>query len=330
MVTTPAPSTAVTTTRPAGSLDAGSDAVVVTEGLTKHFGRTLALDDVRLMVPPGIVFGYLGPNGAGKTTTIRLLLGLLRPDAGRASVLGHDAWSERTAAHADIGYLPGDFVAYERLTGEQYLTYLSRLRERAGRGLSRSWARELAARFDLDLTRRWGTLSSGNRQKLGVVQAFMHHPRLLVLDEPTKGLDPLMQREFLDLVRQARAEGQTVFLSSHDLSEVEQVADRVAMLRHGRLVVVEDVAALKAHAVRRLDLTFELAVPQDEIRRASGVCELTVDGSLAHVAVEGSMACLIRTAAAHGLVDVVTHQADLEEIFLTYYADDAGPARGSG
>ncbi len=302
---------------------AGGDIAVSTEGLTKRFGQTEALADVSIQVPSGTVFGYLGPNGAGKTTTIRLLMGLIHPTAGRAVVVGRDAWSQRTAAHADIGYLPGDFVAYERMTGQHYLAFLAGQRGKAGKTVW-PFVRELAERFELDLSRRWGTLSSGNRQKLGVVQAFMHRPRLLILDEPTKGLDPLMQREFLALVREASAAGQTVFLSSHDLSEVEQVADTVAMLRRGRLVVVEKVAALKARAVRHIDLAFEGAVPERDLRGVHGVRDVTVTGQSAHVLVEGPLGELVRFAAGCGLTDLVTHQSDLEEIFLTYYVDDAG------
>lgn len=295
-----------------------AEPVVRTEGLTKSYGPTLGLDHLDLEVPAGAVFGYLGPNGAGKTTTIRLLMGLLRPTHGRAEVAGYDAWSQRTAAHRRTGYLPGDFSAYGDLTGEEFLSYLGNLRQ----GFDRSFVDLLAKRFDLDLTRRIGTLSSGNRQKVGLVQAFMHRPELLILDEPSAGLDPLMQREFLELVREARSAGQTVFLSSHVLTEVEQVADSVAIIRQGHLVVVERVAALKARAVRRLDLTFVDDPPPVEVIKAiPNVREARISGRTMHVAVEGSLAALLRTAADGGLDNVVTHEADLEEIFLSYYAE---------
>ena len=300
--------------------------VIHTSALSKHFGRTRALDELTLDVPAGVVFGYLGPNGAGKTTTIRLLMGLLRATSGHAEVLGLNAWTERSALHAKVGYLPGDFVAYERLTVEDYLRYLARLRHGAGPGVHWPYVQGLAGRFELDLSRRWGSLSSGNRQKAGIVQAFMHRPSLLVLDEPTKGLDPLMQREFLELVREAREEGQTVFLSSHDLSEVEQVADMVGIVRGGALAVVETVAAMKGRALRRLTLTFAGAPPAEEIARIPGVRDVRVTGPRLHLSVTGSLAEVLRVAAANRLDDVVTHEADLEALFLAYYADAAADA----
>jgi ABC-2 type transport system ATP-binding protein len=265
--------------------------------------------------------GYLGPNGAGKTTTIRILMGTLRASSGRAEILGCDAWAERTRAHGWVGYLPGDFVADEQLTGRQYLSYLASLRGGAGAPGPGAEAVRLAERLGLDLSRRWGTLSSGNRQKLGIVQAFAHQPRLLVLDEPTKGLDPIVQREFLELVREARAAGRTVFLSSHDLSEVEQVADTVAILRAGRLIVVEEVGVLKQRARRRLDLRFTDPPPLQALLALPGVQDVHVKGRDVHLSAEGSLAPLMRLVAPYGLENVVTHQADLEEIFLAYYAD---------
>jgi ABC-2 type transport system ATP-binding protein len=295
-------------------------AVIRTRGLTKHYGNVAALEDLDLEVPSGTVFGYLGPNGAGKTTTIRLLTGLIRATSGRAEVLGMDVAAQPDRVQARIGYLPGDFVAYPDLTGDEYLRYLASLRgttDRSTRDL-------LATRLELDLSRPIGTLSHGNRQKVGLVQAFMHVPELLVLDEPTAGLDPLMQQEFRAMVREARDAGRTVFLSSHILDEVEAVADRVAILREGRLVVVEDVGALERQAVRRLDLSFADTPPVGVLESAGGVREVTAVGHVAHVAVEGSTAELFAAAAPHGIVDVVSHEVDLEEVFLAYYAGAEG------
>ncbi len=295
------------------------DAVIRTEALTKHYGHTVALDHLDLAVPPGVVFGYLGPNGAGKTTTIRLLAGLMRPTSGRATVLGGDTVADVDGVQARIGYLPGDFAADPDLTGREYLTYLANLR-RMG---DRSRIGQLADRLGLDLDRHVRTLSHGNRQKVGLVQAFMHDPELLVLDEPTAGLDPLVQQEFLALVRAARDAGRTVFLSSHVLAEVEAVADMVAILRRGRLVVVAPVTTLTRRTVRRVDLVFEDAPPLDKLRTVEGVREATALDHVAHLAVEGSMAALFATAAPHRIVDVVTHDVDLEEIFLGYYEQEA-------
>jgi ABC-2 type transport system ATP-binding protein len=292
------------------------DAAIRTVGLTKRYGHTVGIEELDLEVPRQVVFGYLGPNGAGKTTTIRLLAGLIRPTHGHAQVLGLDAVSQADAVQARIGYLPGDFVAYADLTGEQYLRHLGALRG----GVDWSSVVLLAKRLELDLGRRIGTLSHGNRQKVGLLQAFMHDPDVLILDEPTAGLDPLMQREFLALAREARHGGKTVFLSSHIMSEVEAVADTVAILREGRLLVVESVDALKANTLRRVDLTFPDIPPSEELARCDGVRDVTVIGHIAHVAVEGSTAPLLAAAAPHQITNIVTHEADLEEIFLTYYS----------
>ena len=295
-----------------------AEPVVRTVRLAKDYHGYVALKGLDLKVPRGVVFGYLGPNGAGKTTTIRLLVGLLRPSSGWALVLGRDVSKARDELQKRVGYLPGNFVAYPDLTGEQYLRFLGNLRG----GLDWPRVRLLAARLDLDLTRRIGTLSHGNRQKIGIVQAFAHDPELLVLDEPTTGLDPLVQREFLDLVRERRAEGRTIFLSSHVLSEVEAVADMVGILRQGELVVVQAVERLKEQALRRVDLYFEGLAPTSVLRGASGVRAVSGLGREVNVTVEGSMAPLLSTAAPYHVERVVTHEPDLEEIFLDYYRQE--------
>jgi len=295
------------------------ETAIQTWGLAKSYRGRPALQGIDLVVPANVVFGYLGPNGAGKTTTIRLVVGLLRPTAGRAAVLGVDTGYDREGAQRHIGYLPGTFVAYPDLTGEQYLRYLANLRG----GVDWSHTLRLAKRFDLDLSARIGTLSHGNKQKVGIVQAFMHQPEVLVLDEPTSGLDPLVQREFLALVRETRDEGRTVFLSSHILYEVEAVADMVAILRQGRLVVVESVDKLKAQALRRIDLTFDGPPPLAELRALAGVREAHAAGHVVHVTIEGSTAALFEVAAPRQITQVVTHEPDLEEIFMTYYGREA-------
>jgi ABC-2 type transport system ATP-binding protein len=295
------------------------DNVIETRGLTKSYHRRPALRGIDLLVPPGVVCGYLGPNGAGKTTTIRILVGLIRPTAGRAEMFGMDVVRRREEVQRRIGYLPGEFVGYPDLSGDRYLRYLGRLRG----GVDGKLVRRLVERLDVDLTTRIGALSHGNRQKIGIVQAFMHRPDLLVLDEPTAGLDPLAQREFLELVREARDDGRTVFLSSHVLSEVEAVADRVAILRGGTLLVVGSVDKLKAQALRRMELTFEDAPPLALLRTVPGVRQVVADRSTVHLVVEGSPADLLQAAAPHRIARVVTHEPDLEEIFVTYYEREA-------
>ena len=293
--------------------------VIRMRGVAKRYGRTVALEGVDLDVPRGIVFGYLGPNGAGKTTTLRLLMGLLRPTHGRAELFGLDSQTDRDEIHARVGYLPGEFAAYPDLSGEQYLRYVASLRD------SVEWSNTqlLAKRLDLDLAGHIGAMSHGNRQKLGLIQAFMHRPELLILDEPSIGLDPLMQVEFVAMVREARDAGGTIFLSSHILHEVEELADVVGILRRGHLVVVESVGALKAKARRQINLTFTTPPPVDVLRTVAGVGEIVADGTTARVVIEGSMEELLKVAAPHGIRDVVSHEADLEEIFLAYHGQKA-------
>ena len=297
------------------------EAVIRLEGLTKYYGKSRGVSELDLEVYPGEVFGYLGPNGAGKTTTIRLLLDLIRPTSGRAVVLGREPRAGGPVLRRQIGYLAGDPALYRKMTGRQLLTHLGHLRGLAGLGP----AHGLAERFELDLDRPIGDLSRGNRQKVAVVQAFMHSPQLLVLDEPTSGLDPLMQREFYRLLAEAKAEGRTVFLSSHVLSEVERIADRVGIVREGRLVVVEGLEALKAKALRRLELHFTGPVPREEFAALPGVQDVVVEDGLLTCTAVGSIDRLVKTAARYEVTNLVSHEADLEALFLRYYegADDA-------
>ena len=305
-------------------------AAVRTVALTKRFGRRTALDRVDLEVPAGSVFGYLGPNGAGKTTTIKLLAGLYRPSSGSALVMGRDTVTDRDLVQGTIGYLPGDFTGYADHSGERFLGFIGALRG----GVDWDFVRLLAERFDIDLTRRLGHLSHGNRQKIGIIQAFMHKPRLLLLDEPTNGLDPLMQREFLSLLRETRAQGATVLLSSHVLSEVSAVADTIGIINDGRLLAIRSMTQLHADAVRRVDLTFAESVPLRALRRAAGVRAVDVSGLVAQVVVSGSLAELVQAAAPYRVVDVQTHETDLSDVFLSYYGkngadrDDVGLHQG--
>jgi ABC-2 type transport system ATP-binding protein len=285
------------------------------EGLTKRYGRHRGVEQLTFAVAPGELFGFLGPNGAGKTTTIRLALDLIRPTAGHARVLGFDSRRDARVVHRLVGYLPGELGLYGRLTAEQLLEFAAGVRG----GVDWGYVCELAGRLGLDLTRRIGELSKGNKQKVGIIQAFMHRPALLVLDEPTSGLDPLVQQAVYRLFAETTAEGRTVFLSSHVLSEVERVADRVGIIREGRLVTVAAVADLKARAPRRVDIHFDRELAGDAFTGVGGVRSSQVTGRVAHLVLEGSMRPVLAAAVDLGLVSVVTHEADLEDVFLSYY-----------
>jgi beta-exotoxin I transport system ATP-binding protein len=292
-----------------------SEPVIRTERLSKSYGRRRGLDGLDLEVQPGEVFGYLGPNGAGKTTTIRLLLDLIRPSGGEVRVLGVQPRAGGPALRRRIGYLPGDFAIDGRQSVREVLTYLGNLRG----GIPAGRIEELAGRLDLELGARVRSLSKGNRQKVGLVQAFMHTPELLILDEPTSGLDPLVQQQFLAMVRQARQGGQTVFMSSHVLSEVQHVADRVGVIRQGRLVAVEGVEALRERALRRVEIRFAAPVAAEEFAQLPGVHDLVVEGTLLRCRLEGSPDGLLKAAARRTVVDLLSEEPDLEELFLAYY-----------
>jgi ABC-2 type transport system ATP-binding protein len=297
-------------------------AVVATEGLTKYYrsGRQprRGLEDLDLEIRPGEVFGYLGPNGAGKTTTIRLLLDVIRPTSGHVRVLGVDPRDHRVRSR--IGYLPGELVLEGRDRAGDYLDFLGRVRG----GVPLSRITELAERLEADLSMSMGKLSKGNKQKIGLIQAFMHEPDFLILDEPSGGLDPLVQQEFLAMVREVRASGRTVLMSSHVLAEVEDVSDRVGIVRGGRLVAVEDVAALREKAVRRVELHFDAEVPAAAFEGLPGVRDLRVRGAALRCTIDGRPDALIKAAARFTVVHMVSAEPDLEEIFLTYYSHEEG------
>lgn len=287
-----------------------------TQGLTKHYGDVKALVDLDLDVQPGEVFGFLGPNGAGKTTTIRSIMDEIRPTAGSATILGMDVHERSVEIRRHIGYLPSDLTLYPNLTGRDTLTYFANLRG----GVDWDYVAELAERLGATLEKKVGDLSSGNRQKVGLIQAFMNRPTVLIMDEPSNGLDPLVQREFQTMMREIVADGASVFLSSHTLSEVQRVADRVGIIRQGRLIALENVAALRSKAIRTVEL--ELAGPVDAavLESVPGVRDVDVQDRRAVLSYDGKMDVLLRKVAEeYDLVDITTHEADLEEIFLTYY-----------
>jgi ABC-2 type transport system ATP-binding protein len=288
---------------------------IATKGLSKDYGSGRGLFDLDLAIETGEVFGFLGPNGAGKSTTMRLLLALIRPSSGSASILGLDSRRASVEIHRRVGYLPGDFALYPKLTGAAVLDYFAELRG----GVDRRLRDSLAERFDADLDRPIRDLSTGNRQKVGLIQAFMHDPELLILDEPIAGLDPLVQQSFHALLEEVSARGRTVFLSSHTLSEVERVTHRLAILRAGRLVVVDSLDNLRKRAVQRLEIEFGQPVSIDEFRDLPGVREVRASGRSVTVAFEGSADSVIKAAAAHEVLAVHAHEDDLEDIFLSYY-----------
>ncbi len=287
------------------------------QDLTKTFpGGVRALDRVTLGIAPGEVVGLLGPNGAGKTTLIRTLLDLIRPTAGSAAILGLDVRRDRVAVHRQLGYLAGDLRLPQRLSGREVLESLARLRGGAGRAA----VERLATRLEVELDRPLHHLSKGNRQKIGLIQAFMHDPAVLVVDEPTSGLDPIAQEEFRELVREHAAGGATVLLSSHVLAEVEHVADRVAIIREGRLVAVEGVEDLRGRAVRHVTIRTRRPVPADALAALPNVrVESRAPGEILRLSVEGPMDALVALIAPLGVEDLAAEHADLEEIFLSYY-----------
>jgi ABC-2 type transport system ATP-binding protein len=293
-------------------------AIIRTEALTKLYGSVRGIQDLDLEIQTGEVFGYLGPNGAGKTTTIRLLLDFIRPTTGRAEVLGLDSQTESLEIRRRVGYIPGELVLYENMSGRDLLRYFGNLRG----GVSRQKVIALADRLDLDLTRPIRSLSKGNKQKVGLVQAFMHDPELLILDEPTSGIDPLVQQEFYRMVREARAAGQTVFLSSHVMSEVEHVCDRVGIIRDGSLVMIDHVSRLKANAVRRIEIEFMRPVPADVFDRLPNVSDVNVENGFVRCTVSGPVDALVKAAAQFEVNTITSHEPELEEIFLSYYGGE--------
>jgi ABC-2 type transport system ATP-binding protein len=294
-----------------------------TVGLKKSYGRVRALRGVDLEVRRGEIFGFLGPNGAGKTTTIRCMLDLIRPDGGSIEVMGVNPQKDPVAARALIGYLPGELRLDDAMTVISQLRFLSQLR---GKRVDEAYVRGLAQRLDLDLKTATRNLSKGNKQKVGVVQALMQRPELLVLDEPTFGLDPLVQQEVLRLLQEARQAGTTVFFSSHILSEVEEVAERVAIIRLGEVVEVSEIAGLLRRSLRRVQIRLRQPVDAASLRSAPGVRSLVQDGAAIRIEIEGEMEGLIRALAALPVRDLETERPTLEEIFLAYY--EAAPKDG--
>ena len=297
---------------------------IETEKLTKSYGRKArGIEEVDLAVEEGEVFGFLGPNGAGKTTMVRTLLGFLRPTGGRGEVFGYDIRKDSVEIRARVGNLPGEFALEDKMTGEGLLRFFARLRGVKDLG----YARELAERLGAELHRPMRRLSRGNKQKIGLVQAMFHRPPLLVLDEPTGGLDPLVQEEFLDIIEEVKAEGRTVFFSSHNLAEVERVCDRVGIIRGGSLVAVETTDTLIDKSFRHVVLTFTEDVDPGPFEALSGVKDLKAGGNRLAFTLYDDLDEMVKLASGHELVNMEYERPSLEEVFLTYYERENGERR---
>ena len=293
--------------------------IIQTNQLTKSYGRSRGIIDVTFDVQEGEVFGFLGPNGAGKTTTMRTLMGLLHENRGSATIGGLDCWAQSTEVKKLVGYLPGEFAFDPGLCGAQIIEYLGHLRG----GVDQAYLRQLVERLGLDPSKRFREYSHGNKQKVGLVQAFMHQPRLLILDEPTSGLDPLNQQEFYKMVAEVRAEGRTVFLSSHILPEVEHTCDRVAIIREGRLIKVDHVSSLKEIHQYDVEITFA-GLAEASWFKVAGVANVAeaADEHTLQLSVQGDLREIIHIASQHNATNMTTHEPTLEEVFLRFYASD--------
>jgi len=297
--------------------------IVEVERLTKSYAGKRGIAEVSFAVDDAEVFGFLGPNGAGKTTTIRVLMGLLRADAGSARVDGLDCWKQSLEIKRLVGYMPGEPALDPNLTGGQILEYFAHLRG----GVDHAFLKQLIQRFDLDTSRRFRQYSTGNKRKVVLIQAFMHRPRLLILDEPTSGLDPLNQQEFDRMVREARDEGRTVFLSSHVLSEVEKTCTRVGIIRDGGLVRIGGMAEVTAIKRYEITIAFAQAVPVDTFERLDGVLEVETlnHGHGVRLGMQGPADAVIKAAARYPVLSLPSHEPSLEDVFLRYYEADAAP-----
>jgi ABC-2 type transport system ATP-binding protein len=300
-------------------------AIIEVETLTKSYGRRRGIADVSFEVGEGEVFGFLGPNGAGKTTTIRILMALIRADSGTAKVSGLNCWDRSVDIKRLVGYVPGEPSLDGNLTGGQILEYFAHLRG----GVDQKYLKQLVERLDLDTGRKFRQYSTGNKRKVVLIQAFMHKPRVLILDEPTSGLDPLNQQEFDGMVRDAREEGRTVFLSSHVLSEVEKTCTRVAIIREGRIVKIGGVHDLKDIKRYEITISFAQAVPVESFARLEGVSDVEQlnDGRSVRLAMQGSADAVIKAAAQYPVLSLTSYEPSLEDVFLRYYEGDGRPVK---
>jgi len=295
------------------------DAAITIEKLSKRYGagQKFAVKDLSLQVMPGEVYGFLGPNGAGKSTTIRLMMNFIFPSGGRASILGKDAVKDSVEVKRQVGYLAGEIALYQKMTGRQLLDYLSQLHPGSRRYIS-----ELAERFQADLDARIRDLSKGNRQKIGLIQAFMHKPKVLILDEPTSGLDPLMQEEFFGLLKETTKTGGSVFFSSHNLAEVQRICDRIGFIREGELIAEQTIADIAQAAARTFDITFIDKAPAADLRAISGASVSVKNGRQATVGLRGDLSPLFKVLAKHKVASITQRELNLEDEFMHLYKGD--------
>jgi ABC-2 type transport system ATP-binding protein len=294
----------------------GTDITISCRELTKFYGQTRGVEDLDLDVMRGEIFGFLGPNGAGKTTTIRQLMGMLKPTKGSATILGLDSWKDSVAIKLDVGSIPGDVHLYDQMRVSELLDYVDRFRPGPD-----PMRKELIDRFSLDTQKKVKSLSSGNRQKVSIVLAFMHDPDILILDEPTSGLDPLKQQEFYNLLGELKERGKTVFLSSHILSEVERVCDRVGIVKEGKLVDVSLIETLVQKKVRHMDVLFRGDVDKKEFEQLPQVSEVQHFDSHMRITIQGDIDAVIKQLAHHEVEDLTFKQPSLEDFFLSFYGN---------
>ena len=288
--------------------------IVEVSNLTKFYGKTKGIEKVSFEIHEGEIYGLMGPNGAGKTTTLRSMLNLISSDSGKTNILGKDVNELSSKEISHISYLPGEFEMYSNLTGKQYLTYISNLRNAKTNNIHL-----LSDQLDLDLNKKINALSKGNKQKIGIVQAFMNSPKLAILDEPTSGLDPLKQQEFQNIVKEQNKKGCSVLLSSHILNEIEDLCEKVGIIKDGTLIASEQISALKNKTIKKYEVTFENPPSENKLSEIKGIYDLKIKDEIATFTIKGNIDDMIKTISKFTVINLRILEPDLEEIFLTYY-----------